>query len=140
MKFLVLLGRLFYSVIFIGSGFGHFSSGSIQYAQMHGVPMAEFLVPFSGVLALLGGFSILLGYRTRLGAWLIVIFLVPVSFMMHDFWNVQEEGSKLVQYAMFMKNLSLLGAALLIAYWGAGPCSLCSDSSSEKSKHKHKKK
>ena len=54
MKFLVLLGRVFYSAIFIGSGISHFFSGTIQYAEMHGVPMAEFLVPFSGVLALLG--------------------------------------------------------------------------------------
>jgi|SRR6185436_6270214 len=134
MKYLVLLGRLFYSAIFIGSGLGHFSSGTVQYAQMHGVPMGGFLVPFSGVLALLGGLSILLGYRTRIGAWLIVLFLVPVTFMMHDFWNVQESGLKLMQQAMFMKNLSLLGAALLIAYWGAGPCSLCSNKSEHKKK------
>jgi putative oxidoreductase len=54
--------------------------------------------------------------------------------MMHDFWNVQEAGLKLMQQAMFMKNLSLLGAALLIAYWGAGPCSLCSNKSEHKKK------
>ncbi|HUD01360.1 MAG TPA: DoxX family protein [Rhabdochlamydiaceae bacterium] len=124
MKFLVLLGRFFYSAIFIASGFGHFSHDAIHYAGMHGVPMAEFLVPFSGVIAILGGLSILLGYKARLGAWLLVIFLVPVTLMMHNFWTVHEEGLKLVQQAMFMKNLSMLGAALLIAYFGSGPCSL----------------
>ncbi len=124
MKFLVLLGRLFYSAIFIGSGIGHFSSQTIQYAQMHGLSMAGFLVPFSGVLALLGGVSILLGYKARLGACLIIIFLIPVTLIMHNFWDVQEPGLRLMQQAMFMKNLSLLGAAFLIAYWGAGPCSL----------------
>lgn len=131
MKFLVLLGRIFYSAIFIGSGLGHFASGTIEYAQMHGVPMAGYLVPFSGLLALLGGLSILLGYQARVGAWLIVVFLVPVTLMMHDFWSVEEPGPRLIQQAMFMKNLSMLGGALLIAYWGAGPCSLCK---------KHKKK
>jgi putative oxidoreductase len=124
MKFLVLLGRIFYSAIFVASGLGHFSSEAIHYAGMHGVPMAEFLVPFSGVIAILGGLSILLGYKARLGAWLLVIFLVPVTLMMHNFWTVHEEGLKLVQQAMFMKNLSMLGAALLIAYFGSGPCSL----------------
>lgn len=124
MKFLVLLGRIFYSAIFIGSGMGHFSSSSVQYAELHGVPMASFLVPASGVLALLGGLSILLGYRARLGAWLIVIFLVPITLKMHNFWVLSESGEKLMQQAMFMKNLSMLGAALLIAYWGSGPLSL----------------
>ena len=125
MKLLVLLGRIFYSAIFIGSGIGHFAAGTIQYAQMHNVPNAEILVPLSGVIALLGGISILLGYKARLGAWLIIIFLIPVTLMMHNFWDVQDPNGRMIQQAMFMKNLSMLGAALLIAYWGAGPCSLC---------------
>ncbi len=130
MKILVLLGRILYSAIFIGSGIGHFTKPALQYAQAHNVPNAEFFVPLSGAIALLGGLSILLGYRARLGAWLIVIFLIPVTLMMHNFWDVQEEHARVIQHAMFMKNLSMLGAAFLIAYWGAGPCSLC----------KHKKK
>ena len=131
MKFLVLLGRVFYSAVFIGSGISHFSTGTLKYAQAHNVPNAEILVPLSGALALLGGISILLGYKARLGAWLIVLFLIPTTLMMHNFWDVQETGLKMMQRAMFMKNLSLLGGALLIAYWGAGPCSMC---------NKHKKK
>ncbi len=124
MKFLVLLGRIFYSAIFIGSGIGHFFGETINYAEMHGVPMAEFMVPASGIIALLGGISILLGYKARLGAWLIVIFLIPVTLMMHNFWTVHEPSLRMVQHAMFMKNLSMLGAALLITYFGPGPCSL----------------
>lgn len=130
MKFLVLVGRVFYSAIFIISGFSHFSSEAIHYAQGYHVPYAEFLIPFSGVLAVLGGISIFLGYKARLGAWMIILFLIPVTLKMHNFWEVQEPGLKVVQQAMLMKNLSMLGGALLIAYWGAGPCSLC----------KHKKK
>lgn len=125
MKFLVLLGRILYSSIFIASGIGHFTSPAVQYALAHHVPKAEILVPLSGVIALLGGLSILLGYKARVGAWLIVIFLIPVTFMMHNFWDVQDLNARVIQHAMFMKNLSMLGAALLIAYWGAGPCSLC---------------
>ncbi len=125
MKFLVLIGRVFYSAIFIGSGFEHFSASTLHYAQIHNVPNAEILVPFSGALAILGGLSILLGYKARIGAWLIIIFLIPVTLMMHNFWAINETGPRLMQQTMFMKNLSMLGAAFLIAYWGAGPCSLC---------------
>jgi putative oxidoreductase len=123
-KYLVLLGRFFYSAIFIGSGTGHFTNAAVEYARLEGVPMAGFLVPFSGVIALLGGISILLGYKARLGAWLIVIFLVPVTFMMHQFWVATEDNVAFIQQAMFMKNLALLGAALLITYFGSGPMSL----------------
>lgn len=53
-----------------------------------------------------------------------MIFLIPVTFMMHRFWVVAEDNVALIQQAMFMKNLALLGAALLITYFGSGPMSL----------------
>jgi len=70
------------------------------------------------------GLSVLLGYRARLGAWLIVLFLVPVSLTMHAFWAVQDPMMRQFQMAMFMKNIGLLGGALLITQFGAGPMSL----------------
>jgi len=54
----------------------HFSSQTIAYAASQGVPLASIAVPFSGLLALVGGLSILLGYRAKIGAWLIAVFLV----------------------------------------------------------------
>ena len=88
MVILVLLGRLFFSVIFIFSGFFHFTQTSIQMAASQGVPYAFILVPLSGILAILGGLSILLGYKARWGASAIIIFLVPVTLFMHElFWE-----------------------------------------------------
>ncbi|ETZ23059.1 DoxX family protein [Pedobacter sp. V48] len=124
MKIVVLLGRVLFSLIFLVSGPGHFSNQSIQFATAQGVPLPSLLVPFFCILALMGGISILLGYKAKLGAWIIVVFLVPVTLMMHNFWAVSELQLKQMQLAMFMKNLSLLGGALLIAYFGAGPLSL----------------
>jgi putative oxidoreductase len=124
MNYLVLLGRILFAAIFIGSGISHFSGSSISYAAGHGVTMASFLVPLTGALALIGGISVLLGYKARIGAWLLVIFLLPVTFMMHQFWKVGDPASAMMQHAMFMKNLALIGASLLIAYFGSGPMSL----------------
>jgi putative oxidoreductase len=76
------------------------------------------------VLALAGGLSVLFGYKARIGAWLLVLFLVPVTLMMHAFWTVPDAGIARIQEAMFMKNLSMLGAALMITYMGAGPVSI----------------
>ena len=124
MKYIVLIGRILYSLIFINSGIFHFTKGAVDYAGAQGVPMASFLVPVSGIMAIAGGLSVLLGYKTKWGAWLLVLFLIPVTLMMHAFWTMSDATQQQVQMAMFMKNTSMLGAALLITWFGAGPVSL----------------
>lgn len=123
-RFLVPAGRLLFSLIFLVSAPMHFSSNAGAYAASQGVPMPHIAVPLAGIIALVGGISVLLGYKARAGAWLIVIFLVPVTLMMHKFWAATDPRMMQMQFAMFMKNLSMLGTALLIAYYGAGPVSI----------------
>lgn len=122
-----LLGRILFSAIFIMSGPNHFKAETIGYAAAQGVPLASIAVPLSGIIALLGGLSIALGYRAKLGAWLIALFLVPVTLMLHRFWGLSDPQASMLQLAMFMKNASLLGAALIIARLGSGPLSLKRD-------------
>ena len=124
MKVAVLLGRVLFSLIFLFTIPGHFSPQMIGYAASQGVPAASFLVPLSGIIAFAGGLSIVFGYKARLGALLIIIFLVPVTFWMHAFWKITDPMAQQMQIAMFMKNVSMTGAALLITYFGAGPLSL----------------
>jgi putative oxidoreductase len=99
-------------------------SQTIAFAASQGVPLASIAVPLSGILALAGGLSILLGYRARIGAWLIALFLVAVTPMMHKFWVVTDPMMYQMQFIMFMKNVSMIGAALLITQVGSGPWSL----------------
>jgi putative oxidoreductase len=124
MKYLVLLGRILFCGIFLAAIPNHFSEMGIQYGASKGVLMPNFLVPAAGVLLLLGGLSVLLGYKAKIGAWLLVAFLIPVSFIMHDFWNEGDAMMKQMQMAMFMKNMAMLGGAFLITYFGAGPLSI----------------
>ncbi|HEU0035645.1 MAG TPA: DoxX family protein [Kofleriaceae bacterium] len=124
MRGLVPVGRALFALIFITSIFGHFSRTTIDYAAAHGVPLATIVVPLSGVLALVGGVMILLGYRARFGAFLLIVFLVPVTVVMHRFWGLPDPQMAEMQRVMFMKNLSLIGTALLVMYWGSGPYSL----------------
>lgn len=119
----VLVGRAFFSLIFIISSFGHFTPETIAYAANQGVPAPQLLVPLSGVLALLGGLSILLGFHARIGALCIILFLVPVTLTMHNFWAIADQAQAQIQQIMFMKNLSMLGGALLIFNFGSGPVS-----------------
>ena len=116
----VVLGRFFFALIFLMAGANHFSRQTIGYAASQAVPLAAIAVPLSGVVAIAGGLSILLGYRAKLGAWLIVLFLVPVSLMMHKFWTITDPMMAQIQMILFMKNVSMLGGALLISQFGAG--------------------
>jgi len=120
----VVLGRFLFALIFLMAGANHFNKQAIGYAASQGVPLASVAVPLSGVLAIVGGLGILLGYRAKLGAWLIVVFLVPVTLMMHKFWTVPDPMMSQIQMILFMKNVSMLGGALLISQFGAGPISL----------------
>ena len=124
MKYAALTGRILFSLIFLAGGLGHFSAQSIGYAASQGVPLASVLVPISGVISMAGALSILLGYKAKLGAWLLVIFLVPVTLMLHKFWTIQDPMTRQMDMVMFMKNLGLLGGALFIAFFGAGPASI----------------
>ena len=124
MKLLVPVGRVLFSLLFIQAVIGHFSSAAIDAASAHGVPLATLAVPLAGIVACVGGVMVLLGYRARFGAFLLLVFLVPVTLVMHDFWNVSDSAQAAMQRAHFFKNTALAGATLLIMYYGAGPISL----------------
>ena len=123
-RYAVPIGRALFAAIFVMAGFGHFSRPMIDMAAQQGVPLAALLVPLSGVMSVAGGLSVLLGYRARWGATLLVLFLVPVTFAMHQFWAQSDPQQAQLHMVMFMKNLGLIGGALLIGYFGAGPLSL----------------
>src|SRR6266481_3862540 len=90
MKYFVLLGRILYASIFVISSLGHFSNQTIGFAASQGVPFASIMVPLSGVMALLGGLSVALGFKAKYGAVLLALFLVPVTVMLHNFWAVAD--------------------------------------------------
>ena len=120
----VPIGRFLYSLIFVFSGINHFSSGTVSYAANSGVPFADILVPVSGVIAIVGGLSVMTGYHARFGALLLFLFLVPVTLIMHDFWNIQDAQMAQQQMSAFMKNISMIGGAILLMFYGAGPVSI----------------
>ena len=124
MKFLFPLGRVLFALNFVLALPYHFTRGAVQVAAGQGVPFAGVLVPLSGVLALAGGLSVALGYKTRWGAWALVAFLVPVTLWMHAFWRLSDPHTVFIEQVLFLKNISTLGGALLITQFGAGPVSI----------------
>jgi len=66
------------------------------------------------LLELVGGGLLLLGIRTRLAGWLLVLFLLPVTLVMHPFWFA-DTATMFPMLADFFKNLALLGGAFVFA-------------------------
>ncbi|HEY1954493.1 MAG TPA: DoxX family protein [Polyangiaceae bacterium] len=123
-RVLPLAGRILYSLVFLASTPGHFSAKDVASAAHAGVPIPHVLVPIAGILALVGGLSVLFGFKTKIGAWLLIAFLVPVTLWMHRFWGVADPHLAQMQMINFMKNTALIGAALYMAFFGAGPLSI----------------
>jgi putative oxidoreductase len=124
MKFLFPLGRTLVAFNFVVACPYHFTHRAVLAAAEQGVPLPGVLVPLSGLLALVGGLSVAIGYKTRWGAWALVAFLVPVTLWMHAYWRLSDPNTVFGEQVLFLKNLCMLGSVLLISQFGAGPISV----------------
>lgn len=110
-----LLGRIIVGAYLLWSAFNHFSrlGPMSQYAAAKGVPLPGVAVAVTGVLLLIAGLSFLLGYLPRFGVLALVAFLLPTTFLMHQFWNETQPMARTAELVNFTKNLALLGSALM---------------------------
>jgi putative oxidoreductase len=116
MTYLFLIGRLIFGVYFIFSGLNHFMQMKMMtgYAQSKGVPMPSAAIAITGAMLILGGLSIALGAFPRIGILILFVFLAPVTFMMHNYWKVQDPQAKMGEMINFLKNAALMGALLMM--------------------------
>jgi len=120
-----LIGRIIVGLFYLMMAMNHFTKMEMLsgYAASKNVPSSKAAVIVSGLLLLIGGLSILLAYQTLIGIIAIVLFFLPVTFMMHNFWAVEDEQTKMMEMTQFMKNMALMGSALmflLISDWPFG--------------------
>jgi len=110
-----LIGRVIVGSFFLMNGFNHFAQLNMLtgYAKSKSIPAPKLAVGGSGVLLFLGGLSLLLGYHPTIGAALLVIFLLSVSFGIHNFWTIQDQQAKMGEMTHFLKNMAILGLLLM---------------------------
>lgn len=115
-------GRLLLSVIFLLSAAGKLASfsGTAGFMASKGMPAPEVFLAGAIVLEVLGGLSILTGYRQDLGAAALIVFLVPATLIFHSFWTLGGAAQQ-EQMANFLKNLAILGGLILVGFGGASP-------------------
>jgi uncharacterized membrane protein YphA (DoxX/SURF4 family) len=116
MKAPFLIGRILFGGFFLYNGINHLQKAKdmAPYAGSKGVPAPELAVKLSGVPLIIGGASILLGVKPKLGALAILGFLAGVSPVMHDFWNMEDPEKRMQNMVDFMKNAALAGGALAL--------------------------
>jgi len=113
---LFLMGRLIFGGFFLYSGVHHFLDVTTlaQYTGAKGVPMPEAAVLLTGALLIVGAVSILLGIMPRAGLACLILFLAGVTPTMHAFWSVADPQLRQMEMGNFMKNLALMGSALMM--------------------------
>ncbi len=133
-------GRGFLILIFLMSAVGNkipkFSS-VVEYMKSEGVPAPQVLLAGAIVFLIAGSVSVLIGYKSRIGASLLLVFLALATYYIHDFWTVSKDAAWVlslnsevqqpvaqVEMISFMKNLALMGAMIFIIANGPGAGSL----------------
>lgn len=141
MNLIGFLGRLCISLIFIISGVAKLIDLPMAGAQLSNemsnlmiytqgiewiqkgiddfLPMTHTLVLIAAIVEIISGLLVLLGVQARFGAFLLLVYLIPVTFIFHHFWYL-EGDEKILQMTMFLKNLAIFGGLLMVLAYGTG--------------------
>ena len=129
---ITVVGRVMLSLIFLMSAAGNKIPNFTEvagYMSSEGVPAARLMLVGAIAFLIVGSFSVIVGYKARIGASLLLFFLILATYFFHDFWTMEDATAQQEQMIQFMKNLALMGAMLLVIVNGAGPMSVDSRNS-----------
>ena len=120
MSAIILVGRILLSIMFIVAGFGKLTAigGTAGYFGSLGIPAPTVVAVLVGLLELLGGLAVLVGFRTHAAAGAVAVFTVAASLLAHMDWS---DGMPLM---IFQKNLAVAGGFLILAAFGPGALSV----------------
>jgi uncharacterized membrane protein YphA (DoxX/SURF4 family) len=122
-----LAGRVLFAPLYIGAGVNKIMHWSDTAAKMEAqdMPMVgSVTLPGAIAILVLGGLSVLLGFKARIGAIALIVFLVLATLVFHDFWNVEDVQAAVTEQIQFMKNLGLIGGMCFLLAFGSGKWSL----------------
>lgn len=116
----LLAGRLLLAYLFIVAGYGKIGgfAGTAKFMASKGMPMVEVLLVGTILIELIGGLMLAIGWKARLAAWAIFLFIIPTTIIFHPVWA---DASQMIQ---FNKNLAIMGGMLYVAFMGPGKLSL----------------
>lgn len=118
-----LIGRILISWIFLYSSVGQVTQFSLNVSHVaaQGMPFPPLAIVASIVIQFFGGLALLVGFKGRITGWILFLFLIPVTLMLHKFWGVAARPGQEIQ---FFKNMGIMGGLLFIGTFGAGAYSV----------------
>lgn len=124
-KFAPVVGRILLALIFVMSGLNKIGNweGTAGFMASVGFPAVTVFLIGAIVLEVVGGLSVIAGFKARWGALALIIFTIPATLMFHNFWAMPPEQQQ-IQMIMFMKNIAIMGGLLMIMAFGPGPMSV----------------
>lgn len=128
--YIPLIGRILMSLLFIIAGINKIFNftGTAGYMAMQGMPFVSFFLVCAIIVEIGGGLLLIAGYKTKIVAIVLFLYLIPTTLIFHHFWTYSGMQRQNMQ-VHFLKNLSIMGGMLMVYYFGAGPKSV--DSKSE---------
>lgn len=122
-SFIMFLARLCIAATFILAGISKFINfdATMAYMTSKGMTLVPLFLFGAAFVEILGGLSLVFGYKTRLGAAILLLFLIPTTYIFHDFWNLNG-ADRAAQQIEFFKNLAIFGGLLYVVATGPGGC------------------
>ncbi len=123
---LPLAGRILIGLIFLVAGVRKVMgfAGTVAYLSKLGFPAPEVMAVIALVIEIGGSLLLIVGWRTRWAAWLLVLFVVVAAFAAHRFWEITDAGQYFNQMNHFLKNVAIVGGLLYVATFGPGSASV----------------
>ena len=122
----MLLGRLALAAIFLYGGITKFFTAdtTASFMAAEGMTNTTFFLYAAAILEILGATLLIFGWKTRWAALALLLFLIPVTYMFHDFWKIEDPVDRYLQTVNFLKNLGIAGGLLYLLSVGAGKWSV----------------
>ncbi len=122
-KYINRIGRILFSLIFIASGLSKIGDWdkTISYMESHNMIFIPFCLIMAILLQVAGGLSIIASYKSKIGTILLLTFMLPATFIFHNFWTLPTETeleiiTQQAEMVSFLKNITIIGALFLIFY------------------------
>lgn len=124
-SYVSVIGRVLLALMFIQAGYAKLVGiqGTAGYIASVGLPFPAVLAVLSGLVELVGGIALVVGFKVRWAGLALALFTLAASFLFHPYWSVPADQQMITQL-LFMKNMSVAGGLLLVSALGAGPLSL----------------
>ncbi|HEY0908500.1 MAG TPA: DoxX family membrane protein [Candidatus Paceibacterota bacterium] len=111
-----IVGHVIVGLYFLINAYSHLfkSSDMVGYAASKKVPSPRLAIIVSGLLLLVAGLSFVSGMYMFYGIIAALVFMIPVTIMMHNFWAETDPMAKMNQRISFLKNVAIIGFLLML--------------------------